>query len=130
MYYDAPRIASTDTTPSRTGIESPSVTYATAHTALLSRKLTQAPAYSIGRSSPVRSLLLWFLCSALMVAGPNLQASAVVFGQTQTVALQVPELDAGFRLLYELKFVEARTRFDAWQKSHPEDPLGSGELSV
>ncbi len=78
----------------------------------------------------MRSLLLWFLCSALMVAGPNLQASAVVFGQTQTVALQVPELDAGFRLLYELKFVEARTRFDAWQKSHPEDPLGSGELSV
>ena len=125
MYYDAPRIASTDTTPSRTGIESPSVTYATAHTALLSRKLTQAPAYSIGRSSPVRSLLLWFLCSALMVGASNLQASPVVLGQTPTVALQVPELDAGFRLLYELKFVEARTRFDAWQKSHPEDPLGS-----
>ncbi len=60
-----------------------------------------------------------------MVGASNLQASPVVFGQTPTVALQVPELDAGFHLLYELKFVEARTRFDAWQKSHPEDPLGS-----
>lgn len=39
--------------------------------------------------------------------------------------MQVPELDAGFHLLYQLKFVEARTRLDAWQKSHPEDPLGS-----
>jgi hypothetical protein len=39
--------------------------------------------------------------------------------------LHVPELDAGFRLLYELKPEEARTQFNAWQKSHPEDPLGS-----
>ena len=41
------------------------------------------------------------------------------------MALHVPELDAGFHLLYELKFEEARTHFEAWQKSHPEDPLGS-----
>ncbi len=40
-------------------------------------------------------------------------------------ALRVPELDAGFHLLYELKLVEARSHFEAWQKSHPEDPLGS-----
>jgi hypothetical protein len=37
----------------------------------------------------------------------------------------VPELDVGFRLLYELKFAEARTQFAARQKTHPEDPLGS-----
>jgi tetratricopeptide (TPR) repeat protein len=37
----------------------------------------------------------------------------------------VPELDAGFHLLYELKFEEARNHFEVWQKSHPEDPLGS-----
>lgn len=37
----------------------------------------------------------------------------------------MPELDAGFHLLYELKPEEARSRFDAWKKSHPEDPLGS-----
>jgi hypothetical protein len=37
----------------------------------------------------------------------------------------VPELDAGFHLLYELKLAGARAQFAAWQKSHPEDPLGS-----
>ena len=37
----------------------------------------------------------------------------------------MPELDAGFHLLYELKPEEARSQFEAWQKSHPEDPLGS-----
>jgi tetratricopeptide (TPR) repeat protein len=39
--------------------------------------------------------------------------------------LHVPELDAGFHLLYELKPEEARNQFEALQKSHPEDPLGS-----
>lgn len=37
----------------------------------------------------------------------------------------MPELDAGFHLLYELKPSEARAQFEAWQKSYPEDPLGS-----
>src|SRR5260370_40128685 len=36
-----------------------------------------------------------------------------------------PEIDAGFHLLYELKFPEARAKFASWEKSHPEDPLGS-----
>src|SRR5713101_5532209 len=39
-------------------------------------------------------------------------------------AVEAPEIDAGFHLLYELKFVEARAQFTAWQKSHPDDPLG------
>lgn len=38
--------------------------------------------------------------------------------------MHVPELDAGFHLLYELKPADARTQFGAWQKSHPQDPLG------
>jgi hypothetical protein len=50
------------------------------------------------------------------VAGPR---------QTQTDVLRVPELDAGFRLLYELKPAEARTQFAARKKTHPEDPLAS-----
>jgi hypothetical protein len=51
-------------------------------------------------------------------------------GQTLTEALDVPELDAGFHLLYELKPEEARKQFDAWQKSHPEDPLGSASMAA
>ncbi len=39
-------------------------------------------------------------------------------------AADEPEIDAGFHVLYELKFSEARAQFSAWQKVHPEDPLG------
>ena len=34
-------------------------------------------------------------------------------------------LDAGYRLLYELKFAEAREQFTAWEKAHPDDPFSS-----
>ena len=40
------------------------------------------------------------------------------------------ELDAGFQLLYELKPAEARGQFDAWQKAHPRDPLGSAAVAA
>ena len=36
----------------------------------------------------------------------------------------VPELAAGFRLLYEQKFSEARGAFTAWESSHPQEPFG------
>jgi len=43
----------------------------------------------------------------------------------QAEVSDAPELDAGFRLLYELKPEDARAQFAAWRASHPEDPLGS-----
>ena len=60
--------------------------------------------------------MLYGVLAWVAVAGPQ---------QTQTDVLRVPELEAGFHLLYELKPVEARKQFAARQKSHPEDPLGS-----
>jgi hypothetical protein len=35
-----------------------------------------------------------------------------------------PELGAGFRLLYELKFDQARERFAKWEQARPSEPLG------
>src|SRR5882762_4346184 len=35
-----------------------------------------------------------------------------------------PEIDAGFRLLYELKFTEAREEFKSWENRHPGEALG------
>lgn len=35
-----------------------------------------------------------------------------------------PEIDAGFRLLYELKFLEARGAFQSWENRHPAEALG------
>jgi tetratricopeptide (TPR) repeat protein len=55
----------------------------------------------------------------------DVQAALLVSGRTPTEVLHVPELDAGFHLLYELKPEEAHKQFEVWQKSHPEDPLGS-----
>jgi hypothetical protein len=48
----------------------------------------------------------------------------------QSVVLNGSELDAGFRLLYELKFEEARAQFAIWQASRPEDPLGSASAAA
>jgi hypothetical protein len=71
------------------------------------------------------SLACLLLCSALGVGGFDVRAAPAASGQVHIEALHVPELDAGFHLLYELKPEEARKQFEALQKSHPEDPLGS-----
>jgi hypothetical protein len=70
-------------------------------------------------------IAIWPLfCSALIAPAFAFQAAAAA-AQAPIEALHVPELDAGFHLLYELKPEEARNRFEALQKSHPENPLGS-----
>ena len=63
------------------------------------------------------SLLRLLLSSALLVPAAAEQVPTEVF--------HVPELDEGFHLLYQLKPTEAHAQFQAWQKAHPEDPLGS-----
>lgn len=50
-------------------------------------------------------------------------AASLGWGQAEISG--APELDAGFRLLYELKPEEARAEFAAWRSAHPQDPLGS-----
>jgi hypothetical protein len=70
-----------------------------------------------------RVLICLLLCGAV-VPGVALGAPAVPAGSWRAEA-EAEELDAGFHLLYELKPEEARTQFEAWQKSYPEDPLGS-----
>lgn len=76
------------------------------------------------------SLACSLLCSAMMAEAVDARTTRAAPGQTPTEALHVPELDAGFHLLYELKPEEARSRFDAWKKSHPEDPLGSASVAA
>jgi hypothetical protein len=51
-------------------------------------------------------------------------------GRARIEVLHVPELDAGFHLLYELKPAEARAHFKSWQESHPEDPIGSASQAA
>ena len=42
----------------------------------------------------------------------------------------VPELSAGFDLLYEQKFVEARQGFAGWESRNPEEPFGHVALAA
>jgi hypothetical protein len=66
-------------------------------------------------------LVLYTALAALVL---DVRAARSTSEQTPTEVLHVLELDTGFHLLYELKPVEARAQFEAWQKSHPQDPLG------
>jgi hypothetical protein len=68
---------------------------------------------------------MWLIWPALWPLLLSSVMAPAAFAQTPIQALHVPELEAGFHLLYELKTVEARAQFASWQKAHPEDPLGS-----
>ncbi len=74
------------------------------------------------------SLTRMLICS--LFAGGLAWVTVAKPRQTQTDVLRVPELEAGFRLLYELKPAEARTQFAARQQTHPEDPLSSAAESA
>lgn len=71
------------------------------------------------------SLICLLLCGLPITRLRGVQTTLASYGQASTAVLHVPELDAGFHLLYELKPEEARAQFKAWHESHPEDPLGS-----
>ena len=72
-----------------------------------------------------RSLICSLLCTALMAGILDVRAALAAPRLVHIDPLHVPELDAGFHLLYELKTAEARNQFESLQESHPEDPLGS-----
>jgi hypothetical protein len=77
-----------------------------------------------GRHAHLSTICL-LLCSVLVAVYPDVRTAPGSSGQNPAEALHVPELDAGFHFLYELKPAEAHNKFEAWQNSHPEDPLGS-----
>src|ERR1700730_4130961 len=78
----------------------------------------------VGRGA--RPLLLAVLMTAL-ISNPSAEARWPRAGEASApVAPDVmsdQELDAGFRLLYEVKFDEAREAFAKWQQKRPTPPL-------
>ena len=78
-----------------------------------------------GRGGAYLLTIRLLVCSALVAGLLDARVALTVSGQVPIEALHVPELEAGFHLLYELKPEQARNQFEAWQRSHPEDPLGS-----
>ena len=47
-----------------------------------------------------------------------------LLGGARATDKSVPELDRGYRQLYDLDFTGADREFSAWQKEHPADPMG------
>ena len=77
------------------------------------------------------SAICWLLCGALAARAQSIPATTAPPPQAQIAEiLQIPELEAGFHLLYEMKPAEARAKFEAWKKSHPEDPFGSASIAA
>jgi hypothetical protein len=77
------------------------------------------------RLSLIHPFICALVCAALVAGDIDALPAPGVSGQAPIEVLHVPELDAGFHLLYELKPAEAHKQFEAWQESHAEDPLGS-----
>jgi len=67
-------------------------------------------------------VLIWF-ATALPSAFAQPQLPSSEASRPNSI-FSAPEIDAGFRELYELRFAEARERFAAWQALHPDEPLG------
>jgi hypothetical protein len=66
-------------------------------------------------------------CALWAEPGPQAASApqpAPAMPQPAWVAAPVTPVDAGFRLLYQLKFSEARAEFTVWEKQHPDDPMG------
>ena len=91
--------------------------------------------FRLGRIGVAAALAVVFLSAKALPADafwqepePELQeATKAVDGQATPHMVADPAaamLDAGFRKLYELNFNDARAEFRAYQKAHPDDPLG------
>ena len=83
--------------------------------ACLAPKLQQT-----GRLPVTRMLMTWTLC---VISVLGLAASSRAQDTQKTAP--APGLESGFYFLYSLKPVEAKAQFEDWQKSHPDDPLGT-----
>jgi hypothetical protein len=74
--------------------------------------------------SRTRSLFLALLLTGTVLrAGPTPEADGPAFNT-------VPELMAGFRLLYIQKYPEGRRAFEAWESQHPDDPFGPAAVAA
>jgi hypothetical protein len=78
-----------------------------------------------------RYCIVLALAILLAPAVPATQEPAGPPAESNTPAFHtVPELVAGFNLLYQQKFTEARETFSAWQSTNPEEPFGEVALAA
>jgi len=65
-----------------------------------------------------------YFLALLLLLSPIVDFAREIPGVESPAFTTVPELSAGFDLLYEQRFVEARETFVGWESLNPEDPFG------
>ncbi len=70
------------------------------------------------------------LVAALLPGGAAPGMGSPGSGSGPAAFRRVPELEAGFRLLYEQRFPEARESFTRWAAENPGDPLGETAVAA
>jgi len=83
---------------------------------------------SLSSNLDCRLFLLVAALSLSLVASPSLARSTP--DDAYPAFTDVPELTAGFNLLYQQKFEEARARFTDWVSQHPTDPFGPTAIAA
>src|SRR5258708_20766885 len=65
-----------------------------------------------------------YFLAVLLLLSPIVDFAREAPGVESPAFTTVPELSAGFDLLYEQRFAEAREAFASWESRNPEEPLG------
>jgi hypothetical protein len=74
----------------------------------------------------------WRICCAasLLLLGVAACPAATSKDGPSPAFTSVPELAAGFHLLYGQNFAEAREKFGKWESQHPEEPFGEVAIAA
>ena len=66
----------------------------------------------------------FYFLALLLLLRPIVDFARVTPGVESPAFTTIPELSAGFDLLYEQRFAEAREAFASWESRNPEEPFG------
>ena len=81
--------------------------------------------------SPCRRILAAILLTWIVLCLPaNAQSDSPAFTPNSPAFADNPELEGGYRLMYEQKFAEAREVFQRWAADHPDEPFGQVSLAA
>src|SRR5262249_60607481 len=70
------------------------------------------------------------LAGSVVFLIPGLRAAAAPTAPSGPAFSSIPELEQGYRLLYEQKFPEARDIIQKWAAEHPDEPFGQVSIAA
>jgi len=71
-----------------------------------------------------------YFLALLLLVSPVVDFARATPGADSPAFTTVPELSAGFDLLYQQRFAEARQAFESWESRNPEQPFGQVAIAA